>query len=161
MILLEINNRFLTNIERIAAIVVLFVVKGKANDVLTKHLNANYCIKDEPICGTDGITYENECQLTESRYKKRDGLVAASRGPCKSGKSSNMNYTIFLINYFQIIPFLTNKLIFMNIKVFFSFNIDFFNSIKFRELFLHLRTYVTKLVVMLPFRVKSKDGPFL
>jgi hypothetical protein len=43
-----------------------------------------YCIKDEPICGTDGITYENECQLTESRYKKRDGLVAASRGPCKS-----------------------------------------------------------------------------
>ncbi len=78
-----------------------------------------YCIKDEPICGTDGITYENECQLTESRYKKRDGLVAASRGPCKSGKSSNMNYTIFLINSFQIIPFLTNKLIFMNIKVFF------------------------------------------
>ncbi len=68
-----------------------------------------YCIKDEPICGTDGITYENECQLTESRYKKRDGLVAASRGPCKSGKSSNI-FNKFFSNYF---------LIFMNIKVFF------------------------------------------
>lgn len=41
-----------------------------------------YCIKDEPICGSDGITYENECQLTEERYRKRDGLVASSRGPC-------------------------------------------------------------------------------
>jgi hypothetical protein len=47
--------------------------------------------------------------LTESRYKKRDGLVAASRGPCKSGKSSNI-FNKFFSNYF---------LIFMNIKVFF------------------------------------------
>lgn len=44
-----------------------------------------YCVKDEPICGSDGVSYENECQLTEERYRRRDGLIAASRGPCKTG----------------------------------------------------------------------------
>jgi kazal-type serine protease inhibitor domain-containing protein 1 len=44
-----------------------------------------YCKNSEPICGSDGQTYENQCKLTEARYKKRDGLVAVSRGPCQSG----------------------------------------------------------------------------
>jgi len=46
-----------------------------------------YCIKTEPLCGSDGVTYENECQLNEARYRKRDTeerLTTASRGPCPS-----------------------------------------------------------------------------
>lgn len=42
------------------------------------------CLKQETLCASDGQTYDNECQLTEARYKKRDGLRAVSRGPCRS-----------------------------------------------------------------------------
>lgn len=42
------------------------------------------CLKTETLCGSDGKSYENECQLTEARYKQRDGLRAMHRGPCKS-----------------------------------------------------------------------------
>lgn len=43
-----------------------------------------YCTKTEPLCGNDGKTYENECQMTEARYRLRNGLQAAHRGPCNS-----------------------------------------------------------------------------
>ncbi|RWS25887.1 Blo t Gal d 1 allergen-like protein [Leptotrombidium deliense] len=41
------------------------------------------CISDEAICGSDGETYRNLCHINEARYKRRDGLVAVSHGPCK------------------------------------------------------------------------------
>lgn len=41
------------------------------------------CKSNEPICGTDGVTYENLCKMTEERYKRRNGLTSSSRGPCK------------------------------------------------------------------------------
>ncbi|XP_015926917.1 insulin-like growth factor-binding protein-related protein 1 [Parasteatoda tepidariorum] len=42
------------------------------------------CIKKEALCGNDGKTYENECQMTEARYKYRNGLQAIHRGPCST-----------------------------------------------------------------------------
>ena len=41
------------------------------------------CKTNEPICGSDAVTYSNLCKLTEERYKRRDGLTSSSRGPCK------------------------------------------------------------------------------
>ncbi|XP_054708855.1 insulin-like growth factor-binding protein-related protein 1 isoform X2 [Uloborus diversus] len=40
------------------------------------------CSKQKPLCGSDGVTYENICQLTETRYRRRDGLRAVSAEPC-------------------------------------------------------------------------------
>uniref|UniRef100_A0A482Z7D5 U19-Hypotoxin-Hsp1a_1 n=1 Tax=Hypochilus sp. SGP-2016 TaxID=1905178 RepID=A0A482Z7D5_9ARAC len=42
------------------------------------------CERNDALCGSDGHTYSNECQLTEERYKRRDGLRAMHRGPCRS-----------------------------------------------------------------------------
>lgn len=44
------------------------------------------CSSQEPLCASDGRTYENVCRLTEARYRQRDGLIAVARGPCKIGK---------------------------------------------------------------------------
>lgn len=40
------------------------------------------CISQNPLCGSDYVTYENKCQLTEARYRRRDGLRAISSEPC-------------------------------------------------------------------------------
>ncbi|GAB6022856.1 hypothetical protein CHUAL_006954 [Chamberlinius hualienensis] len=42
------------------------------------------CVKQEILCGTDGKTYDNMCKLMEEAYRLRNGLKAASRGPCKA-----------------------------------------------------------------------------
>lgn len=45
-----------------------------------------YCKRAEMICGTDGNTYDNVCHLMEARLKRRDGLAAATSGPCSAGE---------------------------------------------------------------------------
>ncbi|XP_055928333.1 insulin-like growth factor-binding protein-related protein 1 isoform X2 [Argiope bruennichi] len=40
------------------------------------------CTQQKPICGSDGVTYDNICQFTEARYSRRDGLRAVSTQPC-------------------------------------------------------------------------------
>uniref|UniRef100_A0A4Q8K414 U5-Hexatoxin-Hc1a_1 n=1 Tax=Hadronyche cerberea TaxID=1107879 RepID=A0A4Q8K414_HADCE len=42
-----------------------------------------FCTQTQPNCGSNGVTYENICQLTEARYKLRNGLRAVSREPCR------------------------------------------------------------------------------
>lgn len=42
------------------------------------------CTKTEVLCGSDGKTYSNACQLMEEAYRQRNGLKAVSREPCKS-----------------------------------------------------------------------------
>ncbi|XP_076363745.1 insulin-like growth factor-binding protein-related protein 1 [Tachypleus tridentatus] len=44
-----------------------------------------FCLEEEPLCGSDGQTYETNCHLNQARNKRRDdGLHAVSRGPCES-----------------------------------------------------------------------------
>ncbi|GBM10677.1 Insulin-like growth factor-binding protein-related protein 1 [Araneus ventricosus] len=40
------------------------------------------CTQQKPMCGSDGVTYDNICQFTEARYSRRDGLRAVSTEPC-------------------------------------------------------------------------------
>ncbi|KAI7693092.1 hypothetical protein SSS_07419 [Sarcoptes scabiei] len=44
-----------------------------------------YCRYNDPICGSDGISYENQCQFTEARYRNRK-LFEIDNRPCKSTK---------------------------------------------------------------------------
>jgi hypothetical protein len=36
------------------------------------------------VCGSDGSTYSSICELTQERYRRRDGLVVISKSACVS-----------------------------------------------------------------------------
>lgn len=48
-------------------------------------ISINFYQVDAPVCGSDGISYSNECELRVEACKKQQYIAVATKGPC--GKS--------------------------------------------------------------------------
>ncbi|KAG8193219.1 hypothetical protein JTE90_005566 [Oedothorax gibbosus] len=49
----------------------------------TKCVCPEVCIKvDAPVCGSDGVSYPNECELRVEACKKQKYIAVATKGPC-------------------------------------------------------------------------------
>ena len=44
------------------------------------------CAVEGTLCGSDGMTYDNICQLTATAVKMGSKITVQNKGPCKSGK---------------------------------------------------------------------------
>lgn len=52
-----------------------------------------YCTLSGVMCGSDGITYENLCQLAAASVLKKEKLQVRNKGACKQGKELRCFYT--------------------------------------------------------------------
>ncbi|XP_072011994.1 agrin isoform X5 [Engystomops pustulosus] len=41
------------------------------------------------VCGSDGITYSNDCELKKTRCERRQDLYVAGQGPCRAASTSS------------------------------------------------------------------------
>lgn len=47
-----------------------------------------YCTMQDYLCGSDGVSYVNICELAAAGVRKGEKITIDNKGPCKSGKSS-------------------------------------------------------------------------
>ncbi|CAD7678875.1 serine protease inhibitor Kazal-type 1 [Vulpes vulpes] len=59
----------------------------RANNMLQRQANCNLKVNGcnkiyNPICGSDGITYANECLLCLENKKRQTSILVEKSGPC-------------------------------------------------------------------------------
>lgn len=59
-----------------------------------KYLDFVHLLFLRQVCGSDGATYSNDCELKKTRCERHQDLFVAAQGPCRGERQDYYNFTV-------------------------------------------------------------------